>query len=321
MVGHYVTGGTEMSKLLKKGIRIIDLVFSFLIMKLLAPLLNISGYYVFRKHFYLPIPDKRDLVYQKDSQLVGLSINDKQCFEFLENVISKYKKEFNAFPIHGDKNAHDYYLLNGGFMAIDGNVYYSLIRHLKPAKIIEIGSGWSSLLAMKAIKKNREESGKNTNLTLIEPFPSNYLTKGTDATTELIPKKVQEIGLDFFGSLGPGDILFIDSTHSLKSGGDVWYEYCEILPLLQAGVYVHVHDISLPKPYPHVYYDNQLFWNEQYLLQAFLTYNTKFDIVWPGNYMLIKYSEKIRAAFLPELDLMRQKYPFSEATSFWMQVK
>jgi hypothetical protein len=101
----------------------------------------------------------------------------------------------------------------------------------------------------------------------------------------------------------------------------VWWEYCEILPRLAPGVLVHIHDISLPKPYPDVYLKQHRYWNEQYLLQAFLTFNPKFEVIWAGNYMMIQQPERLREQFLPEYDHMRAKFPQSEPSAFWMRVK
>ncbi|EKD28786.1 MAG: hypothetical protein ACD_79C00205G0006, partial [uncultured bacterium] len=239
------------------------------------------------------------------------------AFYFLDKVFSKYKKEFNEFPVEKPLN-HGYYLINGNFMAIDGNVYYSMIRYLNPGKIIEIGSGNSTLLALSAIRKNMESGGK-TDLICIEPYRGAALRKL--GLKQLIEKKVQEVKAEFFESLEKNDILFIDSSHVLRTGNDVWWEYCEILPRLKSGVYVHIHDISLPKPYPECYFDQNLFFNEQYVLQTFLAFNDKFEVIWPGNYMITGFLERIRNSFLPEYDLMREKYPFSEPSSFWMRVR
>lgn len=282
-----------------------------------------SKYHILKRHFYLPIPEAEDLQYEQKSDLIGIEMNDNAQFALIEQVLNKYKPEFNEFPIHqlNDNKLAHYYLINGGFMAVDGNVYYSLVRHLKPRQIIEIGSGNCTLLIQNAIQKNIAEGSGASKLTCIEPYPPNYMKDGLPFLSELKEAKVQDVPFSFFESLEENDILFIDSTHALRAGGDVWYEYCEILPRLKSGVYVHIHDISLPKPYPRTYFDNQLYWNEQYLLQAFLTYNTKFEVIWAGNYLLEKYQAKMSKNFQPEYDLMREAYPFSEPSSLWMKVK
>lgn len=285
------------------------------------PLFSKYGYHLLRKHYYLPIPEEGDLAYQITSELKGIDLDAHRSFEFLDTIVLKYKAEFNAFPYHKTDVAEQFYLLNGGFMAIDGNVYYALIRHLQPDTIVEIGSGNSTLLAIHAISRNLEENRKPSALICIEPDPSRIVKEQFPSFAKHHAQKVQDIGVEFFESLQAGDILFIDSTHALRSGGDVWWEYCEILPRLRAGVYVHIHDISLPKPYPRAYFDRHYYWNEQYLLQAFLTFNSNFEIIWPGNYLMTRYSDKMQAAFAPEYELMRASYPSSEPTSFWMRVK
>lgn len=287
--------------------------------KLAFKIFYFFGYWFLKKHYYLPIPEKEDLVFLKESQLIGVDTNDNTSLEIIRTIFDKYKNEFNAFPVKDQKEKGQYYLNNGCYMAIDGNAYYSFIRHLKPSKVVEIGSGFSTILASHAIKKNIEQSGDRSELICIEPYPRDSLLENDNIT--LIKEKVQTVGLDIFESLVSNDILFVDSTHVLKSGGDVWYEYCEILPRLNSGVYVHIHDISLPKAYPEVYYENHYFWNEQYLLQAFLTNNSKFEIVWAGNYMISKYPDIVTNAFKPEYDFMREEFPFSEPSSFWMRVK
>jgi len=279
------------------------------------------GFYFLRKHYYLPIPDDDDLKHLYNSELVGIAMNDDFQLRFTNDVILKYKSEFLSFPIHSSGNTCHYHLVNGSFMAGDGNAYYALIRHLKPKAIIEVGSGNSTVLANHAIEKNIEESAEyECRFMAIEPYPSDYLMT-LSRITELKQCKLQDVALDYFIQLESGDILFIDSSHVLKAGGDVWLEYCEIIPRLKSGVYIHIHDISLPKPYPSVYYDAHLYWNEQYLLQALLTNNDKLEVVWAGTYLFEKYADKMKDIFSPEYDLMRTVYPLAEPSSFWLRVR
>ena len=279
--------------------------------------------YLLHKHYYLPIPDEVDMAYaQHDTELIGVDINTDAAFEFLEEVVQPYKEEFNAFPIHAAEEPGQFYLVNGTYMAIDGNVYYGLIRHHKPKKLIEIGSGNSTLLAAAAIRKNVQEGAEATQLISIEPYPREMLRQEIPEITDLVEKRVQDVDMSLFESLSSGDILFIDSTHVLRPGGDVWWEYCEILPRLASGVLVHIHDVTLPKPYPRVYADEyHWYWNEQYALQMFLSFNSRFEVVWPGNYLLVNHPDKMQAAFDPELQHMRNKFPDSEAGALWMRVR
>ena len=283
------------------------------------------GFYLLRKKYDSPIPDETELnkAFQETySQLVGVEMNERYALGLLQDVFPPYLDEFRAsFPMHRSSPAPtQFYLINGSFMAIDAHVYYIFIRHFKPKRIVEIGAGNSTLLAAAACRQNLNKNGEAPTLISVEPFPSKTLKKGLPGLSKLIQDKVQKADLELFTSLAAGDILFIDSSHVLRSGGDVQQEYCEILPRLAPGVLVHIHDISLPKPYPKVYFDNQLYFNEQYLLQAFLCFNSRFEVIWPGNYMMLKYSESVCKIF-PEYSEMRRVYPLSEPSSFWMRVK
>jgi len=284
-----------------------------------------NGFHLLRKHHYLPIPQEADLnskFWEKRSELVGLDMNDTFTLELLRNIFPLYLNEFReSFPIHQSSNDQaQFYLINSNFMAIDAQIYYIFIRHFKPKRIVEIGAGNSTLVAATACRRNLNESSVTSNLTVIDPFPRAFLQKGLPGLSQLIEDKVQNVDPKLFASLEEGDILFIDSSHVLRSGGDVQMEYCEILPRLPQGVLVHIHDISLPKPYPHVYFENQLYFNEQYLLQAFLCFNPRFEVIWPGNYMILKYSQEVCDVF-PEYHEMRKFYPLSEPSSFWIRVK
>jgi len=281
---------------------------------------NRHGYYLLRHHYYLPIPDDDDLRHVRASALTGVQMNDDQQLRLTDEVVLHYRPEVLAFPASRTGDPLQYHLMNGTFMVGDGDVYYALIRHLKPATIIEIGSGNSTLLASHAIAANSaEDPGAGSRLIAIEPYPSDFLLALT--SVELRHSKLQEVDLAFFDRLGAGDILFIDSSHVLKEGGDVWMEYCELIPRLKPGVYVHVHDISTPKPYPAIYHDQHLHWNEQYVLQALLTHSDRLEVVWAGSYLFDKYAERMETAFAPEYQTMRETFPFAEPTSFWLRVR
>jgi len=280
------------------------------------------GYHLLRKHFYLPIPDNEDLkadYWERQSDLAGINMNDAGALQLLEGMFPRYMDEFrHRFPLDRPGDPREFYLINGGYMAIDAHVYYAMIRHNKPRRIMEIGAGNSTLLGGAACIENKRETGRAVDYTAIDPYPQSILEKGVPGLTRLITTKVQDTAMDLFTSLEANDILFIDSSHVLRSGNDVQFEYLEILPRLAPGVLVHIHDISLPRHYPKVYFENQLYWNEQYLLQAFLAFNSRFEVLWAGNYMMLKYPQQVCKVF-PEYHIMRQHYPMSEPTAFWMR--
>ena len=162
-----------------------------------------------------------------------------------------------------------------------------MIRLFKPKRIIEIGSGSSTLMAKNAIYKNKSESNDYIcEHICIEPYEQPWLNH---IGVKVIRKKVETIELNFFSSLKKNDILFIDSSHIIRPQGDVLFEYLEILPSLNEGVIVHIHDIFTPKDYLDEWF-SEYFWNEQYLLEAFLSFNKDFRIIGATNYLSHKYN-------------------------------
>jgi hypothetical protein len=166
-------------------------------------------------------------------------------------------------------------------------------------------------------------NGKS-NLICIEPFPREFVRKGFPGLQSLIEEKVQDINLEFFSQLESGDILFIDSSHTVKIGGDVNYLFLEVLPRLKPGVIVHVHDIFLPFEYRRDWVlDEFRFWSEQYLLQAFLTFNSEFEVVMANRYLAHRYREDLKTAF-PNLENVKPALPNPVkwgGGSFWMRRK
>lgn len=260
------------------------------------------GVHITPNHFYGPIADTRTLkddFWLKHSELIGIDINEKKQLELLSLFVSKFQNEYNRFPKIKTSKPYEYYINNGWFESIDGEILYCMIRHYKPRKIFEIGSGNSTLLSAQAILKNKEENdGYECELVAIEPYPNDILKAGFPGLFKLIPQKVQYIPLSEFKKLTENDILFIDSNHVLKIGSDVQYEYLDILPRLNKGVIIHIHDIFLPSEYPKKWILNDYkFWTEQYLLQAFLAFNDSFEVLWACSYMHLKYPNKLEKAF------------------------
>jgi hypothetical protein len=202
---------------------------------------------------------------------------------------------------------------------MDALVAYCMVRQFQPGLIIEIGSGFSSLLLAQAAARNG-----SSNLTCIEPFPREVVQKGFPGLQSLIEKKVQDIDLEFFSQLESGDFLFIDSSHTVKIGGDVNYLFLEVLPRLKPGVIVHIHDIFLPVEYRRDWVMGEFrFWSEQYLLQAFLTFNSEFEVLMANRYLAHKYLKDLKAAFpsLEKLTAISKNSAGWGGGSFWMRRK
>ena len=257
-----------------------------------------------RNTFYSPIPYLSELdddLWSRRSELIGINLNAKKQLELLSSFVSSYRDGYEQFPLEETAILHEYYVNNSGFESVDGEILYCMIRRFKPHRLIEIGSGFSTRLIVQSILKNKEENDQDTcHFTTIDPFPSDIVREGFPhfSGAQLICKKVENVPLSEFSTLSENDILFIDTSHVLKTGGDVAYEYLEILPRLNKGVVIHVHDIFLPAEYPKVWpLGSGQFFNEQYLLQAFLAFNNSFAVLWAGSYMHLNYPDALEKAF------------------------
>lgn len=283
----------KISKAYKGGLR--------RIIKKSFPIWERLGFHITPNYFYEPIPDTRTLkdgLWLNQSELTGINIDEEIMNNLLSKFYSKFKDEYESFPRTKTSIPYQYYVNNRGFESVDGEIYYCMIRNFKPKRIIEVGAGNSTYLSAQALLKNQEEYGIVADLIAIEPYPNDILKKGFSGLTKLIEGTVQNVDLSEFKKLKENDILFIDSSHVLKIGNDVQYEYLEILPRLNGGVIVHTHDIFLPAEYPKAWVlKDHLFWTEQYLLQAFLSFNSMFEILWGGSYMHLRHPEKLEEAF------------------------
>jgi predicted O-methyltransferase YrrM len=183
-----------------------------------------------------------------------------------------------------------------------------MINSFKPQKIIEIGSGFSTQVA--AIAK---EFGKlKTEILCIEPYPRDELTILSEETI-LIEKKLEDVSLDLFLSLDKNDILFIDSSHVIKTKNDVVRIYLEILPVLKKGVIVHIHDISIPYEIHPAIFKAGYSWNEQYLLQALLTNSHRYNSLISGYYLTKDYFQFFNQIF-------KESISGSTGGSYWIEI-
>jgi predicted O-methyltransferase YrrM len=266
------------------------------------------GFHVTPVHFYEPIPDTQSLpetLWSQPSELVGIDMSDAKQLDLLRNQFPKFRSEYeniSAEPAPGEV---------WPFSRTDVLVAYCMVRHFQPRRIIEVGSGFSSVVLGQAAAKN-----KSSALICIDPFPHEVVrdTNRIPALQSLIEKKVQDVDLEFFSQLASDDILFIDSSHTVKAGGDVNHLFLEILPRLKPGVIVHVHDIFFPFDYRRDWMLEEFrFWTEQYLLQAFLIFNPEFEVLIANSYLNHYYAPDLKAVF-PNLRRWI-------GGSFWMQRK
>lgn len=251
------------------------------------------GVFPIRDHYYEPLFDGRKLRHPLDQErdLPGIEWNVEEQLDLLRSFCFEEEIRDMAISKCGDP---DIDFNHGPFRSGDAEFWYSLIRRKKPGKVFEIGSGNSTLIAMNAIRKNREEiPGYQCKHLCIEPYEMPWLEK-TGAI--VVRKRVEDVGKEIFSELSHGDILFIDSSHIIRPQGDVLFAYLSLLPSLNKGVIVHIHDIFSPRDYLKDFVINEVrFWNEQYLLEAFLTCNRDWKIIGALNYLHHNYFETLQA--------------------------
>lgn len=252
-------------------------------------------------HFYSPVPDIADLdrrnVWSKKSELRGIDMTPERQLSFLREASGLYASE-TRWPEKGD-NPLAFYSVNTSFGYECASGLHYMIRMFKPRSIIEIGSGNSSKVISAALRMNQDESGAGCNYTIIDPHVSDDIRR-LPSVTSTRQQKVEELESSFFHSLSANDILFIDSSHTVRTGGDVNFLILEVLPLLAPGVIVHFHDIALPAEYDRQYFVNpqfRVFWTEAYLLQAFLAFNSAYEVLLAMVYLKLRFPKEFEAGF------------------------
>jgi tRNA (mo5U34)-methyltransferase len=201
-----------------------------------------------------------------------------------------------SFPDEPTGDPRDYHAGNEMFSRLDAWALQSMLRHLRPRRVIEVGCGWSSLVTARV---NREYFDGEIEFTCIEPYPPDFLSDGVEGISQLICSPVEEVPVERFLTLQDGDVLFIDSSHTVKTGGDVTFLLHDVLPRLAPGVAIHFHDIFLPSDYPQEWVYAGRSWNEQYALRCFLTFNSEFEIVL-GVAWMSQFQQDVLAHALPD---------------------
>ncbi|HUH33985.1 MAG TPA: class I SAM-dependent methyltransferase, partial [Daejeonella sp.] len=196
-------------------------------------------------HYYQPLINPRKHLnksLREDRDLPGIEFNTQEQLNVLAEFC--YNEELLSFPLQKRKE-QEFYYDNGSYASGDAEYLYNMIRHYKPARIIEIGCGHSTLMAINAIAKNKLENAEySCQHICVEPYEQPWLEK---LPVILKREKVENVDKSFFEELRSNDILFIDSSHVIRPQGDVLFEFLEILPVLKSGVLVHIHDIFTPK--------------------------------------------------------------------------
>jgi hypothetical protein len=247
-------------------------------------------------HFYSPIPSAEDIANFENREvavtsIAGFDLNETRQLELLQHFAALYP----AVPFTDEAQpGYRYRYANSSYAYADAIFLHAMLRHFRPRRLIEIGSGYSSAVTMDT---NEHFLGGSLRCSFIEPYPELLirLMKPTDhGSVTVIPKKLQDVQLELFEDLDAGDVLFIDSTHVSKVMSDVNRIFFDILPRLRRGVLVHIHDVFYPFEYPLEWLREGRAWNEQYLLRAFLQFNRSFTIRLFGHYIIHRHAAWFR---------------------------
>jgi predicted O-methyltransferase YrrM len=278
------------------------------------------GYYIVPNHFYSPIHDyaalrRNDRVFERDFSLRAVDLNEAAQPALLSDLCASFARELD-FPVEPTGEPTAYHIRNDQFGFTSAAILHCMMRRFKPRRVIEVGAGYSTLVTARAARLNRRESVE-TSIVAIEPYPRPFLQQVPELT-RLVRQKVEDVDLEEFDSLGENDVLFIDSSHVVRTAGDVNFLDLEVLPRLKPGVVVHIHDIFLPREYPKQWVAGmRRFWTEQYLLHAFLLFNDAFKVLWCGNLMYERHLPALRT-HLPRLPGFTERDNYF-SSSFWMQ--
>lgn len=253
------------------------------------------GIHLLPAHFYSPVPTIRDLPEStwQPYDLAGVDWRPTAQRDLLKRL-SRWTPELTALVGSVDGGAASAFRFdNDAFAPTDAALYYAMIREFRPRRILEIGGGHSTLLSTGAAARNGDAV-----VDCVEPFPMPILRTKPNHLRRLIELPVQQVPIEEFTSLESGDILFVDCSHVARIGSDVNHLILRVFPHLKSGVIVHVHDIFLPDEYPrHWVTEQKLFWSEQYVLHAFLMFNSCFRVLASAHYLGKHHPDEVVAAF------------------------
>lgn len=231
-------------------------------------------------HFYSPVPSMAEVDDAYERRAFGPPFPGIELR--VEAQVALFRRLATHYPEIGfpDQAADGwrYHFENGAYDRFDAIMLGCMLLHLRPHRVIEIGSGCSSAAMLDL---NDRSLGGRMHLTIIDPVTvrvKKMLRPEDLDRVDLIESRVQDVPLERFKLLEAGDVLFIDSSHVSKIGSDVHRLFFDVLPVLQPGVYVHIHDVSATLEYPREWFAEGRAWNEQYLLHAFLMFNRAFEI-------------------------------------------
>jgi len=249
-------------------------------------------------HYYSPIPSLA-AVRRRESEIFdrvpgtipGVDLRDREQAVLFEELTQYYATQpFPERPSPGRR----YFFENPNYSYGEAIILYCLMRLVRPRRIVEIGSGYSSCAI---VDTNELFFQSRIACTFVDPQPDllvSLLGSGAPAAVTIVRQEIQDVGLDLFAALEPNDMLIVDSTHVSKVDSDVNHILFRVLPALASGVYVHFHDIYYPFEYPREWIYQGRAWTEAYLLRAFLQYNRAFEIVFFNSFFAHFHEDRLR---------------------------
>jgi Methyltransferase domain len=271
------------------------------------------GFQIRSTHYYQPTYAEQDLPIDTTGErnLPGLNLQPSKQLNLLSKFNFSNELSEIGYPRSDNLNfGHD----NPAYAFADAESLYCMIRFYKPKKIVEIGSGFSTLMVKKAISANKiEDESYICYHVCIEPYEMPWLDQ---LDVNVVRQRVQDVDLNVFSKLEKNDILFVDSSHVIRPFGDVLVEYLQIIPMIKAGVLVHVHDIFTPRDYPESWLRSERrLWNEQYILEAMLAHSKRYSVLLAVNWLKHNYWEHFSVAFPRAAE-----NPDHEPGAFWFEV-
>jgi hypothetical protein len=272
-----------------------------------------AGYHLVRADYYSPIPDLDAIpatVWSEPAEMPGVAWDLDAQLAWLRDELAPWLAEFDP-PPDPPGTEEGYHYRNPYFNALDADVLYAVVRSLRPPRVLEVGSGFSTLVVERAAARNRAD-GAPLRHQVFDPYPSPVLDPVRDEL-ELTASPAEAIPVQAFAELAAGELLFIDTTHAVRPGGDVTHLLLDALPRLAAGVVVHVHDFFRPFEYPRVLMETYgVYWQEHHLVQALLCQSDAFEILC-ANHALARLRSTAIHELIPGLE------PEMAPSSLWLR--
>lgn len=237
-----------------------------------------AGVIVLPKHDHAPIADINELrrtrpLWAKRSDLIGVDANSNDQLARLREMVKPFRDEYSENRAYEEAVRGP---CGPGYGYVEAQALHGVVRSISPKRIVQIGSGPATHCLIEGVRLNAANGAAPAKVTCLQPNPSGWLKQ---LPVEIITAPLPSVDRKIFDDLGEGDLLFLDTSHTVRVGGDVSFVFLEILPRLKRGVVIHFHDIFLPYDYQRNA-DNTIFqWMETAMLHAFLVNNSGCEIL------------------------------------------